>query len=496
MQTPRESQDNVQPTSIYSVRGNSVGDLKTDLNGEDKAESNQHLKDYQADIIAPVPVSGTDDRTGPEGLFVSTTNDTAIGKHDVVGTSSAVDGTDASTVDTYRPDPYDFGRHRRDDVSKKQMAIEHPKGNKRKLSKFYTRQNELIDQFLGAEDEEAQQIDEDARMGPKIKFAVNASFTVNFCLFVIQLYAAVSTGSLSLFATAADAFMDLVSSFVMLITSRLAARPSIYKYPVGRTRIETIGIILFCALMTTVAIQLLVESGRALGEGQRKSEELHIVPIVIVGVAIFAKGSLMVYCFAYRKYPSVHVFFIDHRNDIAVNSFGLIMSVVGDRFVWYLDPIGAICIALLILFSWVTNAFEQVWLLVGKSAPRDFLSKLVYMAMTHDTRILKVDTCRAYHAGQRYYVEVDIVMDESTPLKISHDVAQELQRKIEGLSDVERAFVHVDYENTHDPATEHKEICPRIEKKPKRTLKAILLRTKKETSKVSETEISSGRNSG
>jgi hypothetical protein len=71
--------------------------------------------------------------------------------------------------------------------------------------------------------------------------------------------------------------MDLVSSFVMLITSKLAARPSIYKYPVvsspvignssttgltdsskGRTRIETIGIILFCALMTTVAIQLLV----------------------------------------------------------------------------------------------------------------------------------------------------------------------------------------------------------------------------------------------
>lgn len=77
-----------------------------------------------------------------------------------------------------------------------------------------------------------------------------------------------------------------------------------------------------------------------------------------------------------------------------VNSFGLIMSVVGDRFVWYLDPIGAICIALLILFSWVSNAFEQVWLLVGKSAPRDFVSKLIYMAMTHDTRILKVDTVR------------------------------------------------------------------------------------------------------
>ena len=85
---------------------------------------------------------------------------------------------------------------------------------------------------------------------------------------------------------------------------------------------------------------------------------------------------------------------VDHRNDIVVNAFGLIMSIVGDRFVWYLDPIGAICIALLILFSWVSNAFEQVWLLVGKSAPKEFISKLIYIAVTHDTQILKVDTVR------------------------------------------------------------------------------------------------------
>ncbi|KAK1728606.1 cation efflux family protein [Colletotrichum acutatum] len=506
MQTPRESQDGVQPSSIASARGNSVGHSESNSKAEANKEHNEHPKD-NADIISPAQPSGTDDKAVTEGLFVSTSNDTAANKSDVVRTSSKrggggdgpysnVDATDASTVDTYRPDPYDFGRHRRDNVSKKQMKIEHPKGNKRKLKKFYNRQNELIDQFLGAEDEERQQVAEDARMGPKIKFAVNASFTVNFCLFVIQLYAAVSTGSLSLFATAADAFMDLVSSFVMLITSRMAARPSVYKYPVGRTRIETIGIILFCALMTTVAIQLLVESGRSLGEGKRASEQLHIIPIVIVGVAIFAKASLMIYCFAYRKFPSVHVFFIDHRNDIVVNSFGLIMSVVGDRFVWYLDPIGAICIALLILLSWVSNAFEQVWLLVGKSAPRDFVSKLIYMAMTHDTRILKVDTCRAYHAGQNYYVEIDIVMDETTPLRISHDVAQELQRKVEGLSDVERAFVHVDYSEAHDPHEEHKPLYERLSKKPqKRTLKDILLRTKKETADVTETEISSGRNS-
>lgn len=391
-----------------------------------------------------------------------------------VSSAKVSPGQDATTAVTtaVSADPMNFGQHRRANVTRRQMKIDHPEGNKRKLKKFYTRQNQLIDQFLGVDDEEQNTIEEDARVAPKIKFAVNASFVVNFCLFIIQMYAAISTGSLALFATAADAFMDLVSSFVMLVTSRMAARPSIYKYPVGRTRIETIGVILFCALMTTVAIQLLVESGRNLAEGGHESGELHIIPIVFVSIAILAKGTLMIFCMFYRKYPSVHVFFIDHRNDIAVNTFGLIMAVVGEKFVWYLDPIGAILIALLILFSWVSNAFDQVWLLVGKSAPREFLSKLIYMAMTHDEQILKVDTCRAYHAGQRYYVEVDIVMDDNTPLRISHDVSQSLQRKMEGLADVERAFVHVDYEHDHDIHEEHKPLYVR-EPKTKRTWKEI-----------------------
>ncbi|KAM0273190.1 hypothetical protein ACHAQH_008425 [Verticillium albo-atrum] len=411
--------------------------------------------------ITPVPVVGSDDKITP----------TTMADADTFTVQSSTAGM------INRADPMDFGRHRRDNVTKKQMAIEHPKGNKRKLTKFYTRQNELIDQFLGADDEERLKIEEDEKNQPKIQFAIWASFILNFLLFVIQLYAAISTGSLALFATATDAFMDFVSSLVMLVTSTLAVRPSVYKYPVGRTRIETIGIILFCCLMTTVAVQLLIESGRRLAQGESESEPLHLVPIILISVAIFTKGSLMFYCLAYRQYPSVHVFYIDHRNDIAVNSFGLIMAVVGNKFVWYLDPVGAIMIALLILFSWVSNAFEQVWLLVGKSAPRDFLSKLVYMSMNHDERIVKVDTCRAYHAGQRYYVEIDIVMDEETPLRISHDVAQELQRKVEG--DVERAFVHVDYENDHSIHTEHK---PLFEKKKKsRTLREILSRTKKET---------------
>jgi divalent metal cation (Fe/Co/Zn/Cd) transporter len=126
-------------------------------------------------------------------------------------------------------------------------------------------------------------------------------------------------------------------------------------------------------------------------------------------ILVFSKGCLFFYCFFLRRYPAARIFMvtalellaeqtdrlqIDHRNDIAVNIFGLTMSIVGSRYnvVWYLDPVGAICIALLILYSWASNAFEHMWYLVGKSAPQDFLNKLVYVSVTHSSKIQKIET--------------------------------------------------------------------------------------------------------
>ena len=50
---------------------------------------------------------------------------------------------------------------------------------------------------LGVDDEEQLKIEEDKRNHGKVQFAIWASFVLNFALFLIQLYAAISTGSLA-----------------------------------------------------------------------------------------------------------------------------------------------------------------------------------------------------------------------------------------------------------------------------------------------------------
>ena len=48
-------------------------------------------------------------------------------------------------------------------------------------------------------------------------------------------------------------------------------------------------------------------------------------------------------------------------------------------------------------------------------------------------------------------VEVDIVLPADMPLREAHDIGESLQMKLEKLEDVERAFVHLDYEYAHKP---------------------------------------------
>ena len=73
--------------------------------------------------------------------------------------------------------------------------------------------------------------------------------------------------------------------------------------------------------------------------------------------------------------------------------------------------------------------------------------------MTHSPLVQKVDTVRAYYSGPRNVVEVDIVIDLNERLQVAHDVAEDLQMKLEKLPSIERAFVHIDYETSHKPVS-------------------------------------------
>lgn len=99
---------------------------------------------------------------------------------------------------------------------------------------------------------------------------------------------------------------------------------------------------------------------------------------------------------------------------------------------------------------------EQIKMLTGHTARPDFLSKLTWIAVNHHEKVTHVDTVRAFHFGNDFLVEVDIVLPGEMRLMEAHDIGESLQHRLEKLAEVERAFVHLDFEVDHHPHSEHK----------------------------------------
>ncbi|MFQ6667592.1 hypothetical protein Gotur_033555 [Gossypium turneri] len=194
--------------------------------------------------------------------------------------------------------------------------------------------------------------------------------------------------------------------------------------------------------------------------------------------ATFVKLALWIYCKSSTN-KIVRAYAKDHYFDVVTNVVGLLAAVLGDKFYWWLDPAGAIALAIYTITNWSGTVIENAGKftifsivkvhkpdisyklkdevvslnavsLVGQSAPPEFLQKLTYLVIRHP-RVKRVDTVRAYTFGVLYFVEVDIELPEDLPLKEAHTIGETLQIKIEKLPEVERAFVHLDFECEHKP---------------------------------------------
>ncbi|GJV90348.1 hypothetical protein Tco_1538161 [Tanacetum coccineum] len=79
-------------------------------------------------------------------------------------------------------------------------------------------------------------------------------------------------------------------------------------------------------------------------------------------------------------------------------------------------------IAVYTISTWSRMVMEKMKQLIGRSAPLNFLSKLTYLIWIHHADML---------------------------LNKAHKIGEMLQEKLEQLAEVERAFVHIDFEFSH-----------------------------------------------
>ena len=300
-----------------------------------------------------------------------------------------------------------------------------------------------------------------ARAGRNARWAININVVVNIILLIAKGVAALQSSSLSLIASLLDSALDLLCTGIVFTTNRLVAwRLSSLKrkFPVGRRRLEPLGILVFSIIMVISFAQILQESiEKLLPSGDHSMASLPAAAIGAMAATVGVKGFIGIFCVRIKT-TQVQALAQDCKTDVIFNTLSLLFPLIGKTAnVWWLDPAGAAILSLFIIYDWGQTCFENVTRLCGSSADFVLLKKLTFLAYRFSPLVLGFKTITAYHAGDGIWVEFDIIMDEKTPLRRAHDVAETLQYCAEALDEVDRAFVTVDYsaENPGGHSTDH-----------------------------------------
>jgi divalent metal cation (Fe/Co/Zn/Cd) transporter len=131
---------------------------------------------------------------------------------------------------------------------------------------------------------------------------------------------------------------------------------------------------------------------------------------------------------------------------VIFNTLSLIFPAIGHAAkIWWLDPLGAGLLSLFIIYDWGSTLFTNITRLTGAAVDDRVLEKVTFLAWRFSPLVDGYKSITAYHAGDGVWVEIDILLDEKTPLEHAHDVAETLQYCCEGLPEVDRAFISCDY---------------------------------------------------
>ncbi|KFA48537.1 hypothetical protein S40293_00336 [Stachybotrys chartarum IBT 40293] len=288
---------------------------------------------------------------------------------------------------------------------------------------------------------------------PIVTLAIWVNMAANVILLAGKLVVVVSVPSMSVLASLVDAVLDFLSTAIVWVTMRLisASQKDQYNYPIGRRRLEPLGVLVFSIIMITSFVQVSLESFQRLVGPNHEILQLGIPAIAIMLGTVIIKGACWLWC-RLVKNSSVRALAEDAKTDVIFNIGSILFPIVGFYArIWWLDALGGLLLSLVVIINWSKTSAHHVRNLTGFSAQPDERNLLLYLTMRFATAIRKIQNLRAYHAGDKLFVEVDIVLSANTPLKDSHDLSEVLTYVLEAVPIVDRAFVHVDYTTYNAP---------------------------------------------
>jgi len=276
--------------------------------------------------------------------------------------------------------------------------------------------------------------------------ALLITFSGNLILLIIKWIAAYLSGSVALFADAANSASDVLYSLLMVLGLWMAQRPPDSSHPQGHSRFEPLVGLMITLSMTYAGFSAAQASYDRFTEGG-KAIVLGL-PIFVLLVAAVLKAGMFVWIRRLAKIlhsPTLETTAADNLSDVLTSTAAFI-GIVGSDFIHPLaDPVAGFLVAAWIFRAAFMAARDNLGFLTGAGASEELRSQLVEAAESIPG-VIKVHHAITEYSGPRLVVDMHLNVDGNMPLNQVHMISDQVIERLESFPEVDRAYVHIEPE--------------------------------------------------
>lgn len=266
----------------------------------------------------------------------------------------------------------------------------------------------------------------------------------NIFLFAIKITAGVISNSLAVISDAINSVTDIISSIVIFFAVKASSKQADEGHPFGHHRAEPIAGLIVAIFAGILGFEMLHTSAFNL----IKTREYKIGPytIIVLLISIGMKCIMSVY---FKKTgrairsPALLASSVDSRNDVYVSSTALIGVISGYFGLPQIDNGMAILISFWIIYSGYKIGAENIDYLMGKQ-PESAIMEEIKRKAEGVSGVIGIHDVRAHYVGNYIHVEIHITLDQHLTLTKAHEIGKNVQKAVENIESIHKAFVHID----------------------------------------------------
>jgi cation diffusion facilitator family transporter len=278
------------------------------------------------------------------------------------------------------------------------------------------------------------------------KGAANLLIGVVVGLILLKVVAGWISGSISVFAQAADSFLDLFAGLVTFFAVRIATKPADEEHPFGHGKVEDMAGVVQGILIFAAAVLIVYSSGWRIIN--RTPVELAEAGMGAMVVSMIASILLSRHLIKVSRATGSVVLEANARN-ITADIYSTAAVLVGLLLVRFtglniLDPIIAIGIAIYIAKIAYDAINKPLLGLVDASLPHSEQAVIKSCLAEQGNQIVGFHELRTRRSGNQRYIDLHLVMARGISLERAHQVCDLLEVDIQLKLPRTNVIIHVE----------------------------------------------------